>query len=51
MLISVHVPWRILLFQPGCSLIQTKEMEMSPDDALRVFGMDAYNSAVIQGEY
>ncbi|XP_021347984.1 protein XRP2-like isoform X1 [Mizuhopecten yessoensis] len=35
--------------QPSCVLVQTKEIDMQPQDAQRVFGTDAYQSLVQQG--
>ncbi|XP_060576615.1 LOW QUALITY PROTEIN: protein XRP2-like [Ruditapes philippinarum] len=34
---------------PDCILVQTKELKMSPPDALRVFGSDAYDVVVSRG--
>ncbi|XP_013390023.1 protein XRP2 [Lingula anatina] len=35
--------------QPGCVLIQTKEVNMQAAEAVRVFGSEAYNTVVQQG--
>ena len=35
--------------QPECVLIQTKELKMTPNDAERVFGSDAYTEVVSRG--
>ncbi|XP_060568964.1 protein XRP2-like [Ruditapes philippinarum] len=34
---------------PDCILVQTKELKMTPPDALRVFGSDAYDVVVSRG--
>ena len=37
------------ILQPECVLIQTKELKMTPNDAERVFGSDAYTEVVSRG--
>lgn len=36
-------------FQSACRLVQSKEIPMQPDDAMRVFASDSYAKAVLQG--
>jgi hypothetical protein len=40
-----------IVYQPDCILVQTKELKMSPPDALRVFGSDAYDVVVSRGKW
>lgn len=37
------------ILQPDCVLVQTNELRMQPNDAMRVFGSDAYDEVVSRG--